>query len=171
MKTTKLCLLTLVFGIMVHPCIEVRAASDEIDLLRSDINILTEKSKMLEARRETDIPVNKMLVIPDIAIGYEEAYRRFLKGKLIYHPTLGSDVGKIELPIADLTNPLEGTFDLSRCGDIGRHLSIATGYRKAMNPKNVNKVEIWVTPWFLAQRKSDTIVAHHYLRMITIVFF
>ena len=48
MKTTKLCFLTLVFGIMVHPCIEVRAASDEIDLLKSEINTLTERLKMLE---------------------------------------------------------------------------------------------------------------------------
>src|SRR3990167_5901136 len=34
-------------------------------------------------------------------------YPRFLNGKLIYKPNEKNDVGKIELRIADLPNPLE----------------------------------------------------------------
>ena len=53
-------------------------------------------------------------------VGHEDIYERFLKGVLVYRPTEGSDVGKIELPTAALTNPLGSSFDLSSCGDRGQ---------------------------------------------------
>ncbi len=89
---------------------------------------------------------------------HEYIYQRFLKGVLIYRPDEKSDVGKIELLIRDLANPLEGTFDLSKCrderlGDVGQYLSISTGYRKEQNPANKRKLEIWLVPRFLAEKE------------------
>jgi hypothetical protein len=86
-------------------------------------------------------------------LGYGEAYQKFYNGKLIYRPNKGSDVGKIELRISDLSNPLEGTFDLSRCGDVGKYLSISMGYRKVERVQNANKVEIWFVPRFLIEKE------------------
>ena len=65
------------------------------------------------------------VVVPKIAHGYEGIYRRFISGKLIYVPDPNSDTGKIEMPIAALFNPLEGIFDLSKCGNAGQYSSIA----------------------------------------------
>ncbi len=98
--------------------------------------------------------------IPEIARGYEEIYLRFLNGKLVYRPNEGSDVGKIELPIAALANPLEGTFDLRSCGDAGNYLSISTGYRKGKKEANRNKVEVWFAPRFLIEREIGTRAGH-----------
>ena len=53
------------------------------------------------------------LAIPYIAREYEEMYERFSKGGLTYRPNPASDEGKIEMPIRDLDNPLDGTFYLS----------------------------------------------------------
>ncbi len=71
-------------------------------------------------------------------------------GKLIY--TDPKTKRQIELPIRELANPLEGTFDLSRCGDTGQYLSISTGYRKGKKTENANKLEIWIAPRFLIER-------------------
>ena len=103
---------------------------------------------------------NGGLVIPEIARGYEDIYKRFLKGALVYRPTPGSDAGKIELPIGALANPLEGMFDLSWCGDTGKYLSIATGYRKGKNPQNKDKVEIWIAPRFMIEKELATTAGH-----------
>ena len=105
--------------------------------------------------------------IPEIARGPEEIYKRFLKGKLVYRPNEGSDVGKIELPIAALTNPLDSSFDLSKCGDTGKYLSINTGYRKGKTPANANKVEIWFTPRFLVDKEMPQLAANHHIRAIS----
>lgn len=95
-----------------------------------------------------------------ITLGYEDIYARFLKGVLVYRPKEGSDEGKIELRIADLANPLEGTFDLSKCGDAGQHLSIATGYRKGKKSENANKVEVWLSPRFLIEKNIEGSASH-----------
>lgn len=91
---------------------------------------------------------------------YEEIYERFLKGVLIYRPHEESDEGKIEMPIAELANPLEGTFDLSLCGDAGKYLSIATGYRKGKKNENAYKVEVWLTPLFLIENELQGPASH-----------
>lgn len=93
------------------------------------------------------IPRPLDIAIPEVARGYEDIYRRFLGGKLIY--TDPSSKAKKELPIRALANPLEGTFDLSGCGDTGTYLSISTGYRKAQKAENASKVEIWLATWVL----------------------
>lgn len=90
--------------------------------------------------------------IPPIAQGYEGIYQRFLRGVLIYRSTQGTDV---RLPISQLGNPLEGTFDLSRCEGIGQYLSISTGYKKRLNVNNQGKFEIWFAPRFLVERENN----------------
>lgn len=97
----------------------------------------------------------------------KETYKRFLQGTLLYRPNPASNEGMITLRIADLLNPLEGTFDLSQCGKSKQSLSISTGFRKVQNPANANKVEIWFTPWFLADKKMSTLAENHHLRAIT----
>jgi len=73
-------------------------------------------------------------------------YDMFCNGELIFRPTLGSDEGMIRLKICDLANPIEDTFNLFLCGDVGNYLSISTGYRKEKIAENENKVEIWFAP-------------------------
>lgn len=90
----------------------------------------------------------------------EEIYQRFLNGRLIYKPNTDNDSDKIEMRIADLTNPLEGTFDLSQCGDMQNHLSISTGYRKGKKPENANKLEIWFVPRFLVKKEINGQAEH-----------
>jgi hypothetical protein len=101
------------------------------------------------------------IVIPPIARGHEEIYRKFLRGALIYRPNGdGNDAGIVTLPIRDLANPLEGTFNLSSCGNAGSHLSISTGYWKIRRPENAEKVEIWLAPRFLIEKDLDTTAKH-----------
>ncbi len=99
--------------------------------------------------------------IPEIAHGHEAVYLRFLKGVLIYRPTAGSEVGQIILPIAQLMNPLEGRFDLSKCGDAGKYLSISTGYRKGKKIENADKLEIWIVPKFIVEKDLTTTAVHY----------
>lgn len=108
------------------------------------------------------IPRPVVPALPDIARGHEEIYRRFMSGRLIYKPDPSSDVGKIEMPFASVVNPetLEGTFDLSRCGDAGKYLSISTGYQKERKPENSSKVETWIVPKFVVERDIDTTARH-----------
>jgi hypothetical protein len=93
-------------------------------------------------------------------LGCGEIYKRFLKGVLIYRPQEGSDVGMVTLPIAALKDPLEGRFNLSQCGDIGKYLSISTGYRKKKKAENENKVEIWFAPRFLITKELNMTPKH-----------
>ncbi len=97
-------------------------------------------------------PVVSAIVIPEIARGHEDVYRRFYNGRLIYKKGTAQEV---VLPISRLANPLNGIFDLSRCGGRGRYLQIATGYKKNENPVNADKVEIWFAPRFLIEKELD----------------
>ncbi|MBL8677229.1 MAG: hypothetical protein JNJ47_07430, partial [Alphaproteobacteria bacterium] len=119
---------------------------NEMDELTRRLTLMEERLRALEhpTPRVIYSPIGKPM--PGIARGHEGVYERFLRGILVYRPQEGSDVGMIEMPIADLANPLEGIFDLSRCGDAGNYLSIATGYRKGKKAENANKVEVWLAP-------------------------
>jgi hypothetical protein len=99
-------------------------------------------------------------VIPEIVIGNEEIYRRFIQGKLIYKPDPNSDTGKLEFPISDLASPLEGNFDLTGCGESSQYLSISTGYRKGKKAQNSNKIEIWIAPRFLIEKEINSTAIH-----------
>ena len=108
-------------------------------------------------------PITGGLVIPEIARGYEELYARFLRGVLIYKPNKENDVDRVDLPIASLLNPLESTFDLSRCGDASQYLSISTGYRRAVNAENAEayKWGVFITPKFFVERNVGTTAPHY----------
>jgi hypothetical protein len=90
-------------------------------------------------------------VIPEIAKGFEDVYRQFLKGKLVYKPNKDNDDGRIDFPIASLANPLEGTFDISRCAEFGQEIEVSTGFRTNVNPANKSKLEVWIVPQFVLQ--------------------
>ena len=119
-----------------------------------------------EGRKRAAEEAQRRRATPEIALGYEDVYERFLRGTLIYRPQEGSDVGQIELPISALKNPLEGEFDLSKCGNAGQYLSINTGYRKGHRPENANKVEIWFTPRFLVDKEMPQLAQNHYIKSI-----
>ena len=87
-------------------------------------------------------------------------YKKFLTGKLIYKPDPKSNWGMVVMPIADLPNPLNGKFDLSKCGDAGKRLSINTGYRKGQRPENKDKAEIWIAPRFLIEKNLQGSASH-----------
>lgn len=116
-------------------------------------------SQSVEVVEELTVEQTGTITIPQVAEGYEDDYRLFLSGKLIYKPNPDSDVGKIEMRIVDLTNPLGSEFDLSACGDIGNHLRISTGYRKS-KIEHQDKLEIWFSPLFLIERELETTAAH-----------
>ena len=131
--------------------------------LTKRLALMEEELKKLKApadERKELIQRPIKVAVPEVARGYEDIYARFLKGVLVYRPTEGSDVGKIELPIAALTNPLESTFDLSQCGDSGKYLSISTGYRKGKKAENASKVEVWVAPRFLIEKELQGTASH-----------
>lgn len=90
----------------------------------------------------------------------KDDFWRFFKGTLIYKPNRDNDVGRINLFISALPTPLEGTFNLSNCGDTGNYLSISTGYRKGEKQENANKVEIWFAPKFLIGKELSTTASH-----------
>ena len=94
----------------------------------------------------------------------QEIFSSLYKGKLIYRPNPESDEGMVVLCISNLQNPLEGTFDLSPCGDAGQYLSINTGYRKEHTPANAGKVEIWFVPWFLVDKEMPQLASNHHIR-------
>ena len=112
--------------------------------------------------------------------GHEGIYETFLNGVLIYrsHGLLhyGSDINEkmSKIYISELKDnspegtsykllknkPLEGTFDLSICGDARKYFAISTGYRKWINPDNEGKAEIWIAPRFLIEKKIETSASH-----------
>ena len=100
------------------------------------------------------------IVVPEILKGYEDIYKKFAMGKLIYNPDPNNNIGKKELLFKDLNNPLDGTFDLTGCGDSSKYISISTGYRKGKKVKNVDKVEIWITPRFLIEKELSSTAKH-----------
>jgi len=93
--------------------------------------------------------------IPSIALGHEDIYERFINGRLFYEDR---EIAKIKNIINH--DSLEGTFDLSLCGNAVQYLSIHAGYRKRKNPANANKVEIWFVPRFLVEKELDTTAVH-----------
>jgi hypothetical protein len=99
----------------------------------------------------------------------QEACFRFLNGKLIFDFTKlegyipgkhGNEEGKIVLSIAEMGNPLEEEFNLSKCGNSADLLTISTGYRKVKKAKNEMKAEIWLAPMFLVEKELNTTAGH-----------
>lgn len=82
------------------------------------------------------------LTLCTILRNWEESflYNIVLNAKLTYQR---NDGRLVVLPFVDLSNPFEGTFDLSDCDDAGNHLSISVGPRRGYNHANADKIEIW----------------------------
>ncbi len=95
------------------------------------------------------------LLIRSIVTNNERAYQEFLNLRFVYKPHPHNDTGRIVFSVNRLENPLEGQFNLSRCGDASKHVSIATGFRKGINPENKNKVEMWFVPRFFIEQNLD----------------
>lgn len=128
-------------------------------------NLASSSSPTAPISRAIDRPMSNT-VIPEIAHNYEDVYKRFLKGVLVYRSDAESNKGMIELRIADLANPLKGEFDLSGCGDMGEYLRFYTGCRKKQKTKNELMLEISITPWFLAKQALHTLPSNHHMHTI-----
>lgn len=85
------------------------------------------------------------MIVPSIAIGFEEAYRQFLSLRLIYKPNNDNEEGKTETLITSLPNPLEGLFTLPEGFD--KHFSLQTGFKR----KGKDTLEIFIIPRFLVE--------------------
>ncbi len=97
----------------------------------------------------------------------KDVFWQLFKGKLIYKPDPDSDMGRVDLFISSLPNPLGGEFDLSNCGDTKQYLSLNMGYRKVQNPANASKAEIWITPWFLVDNEMAQLAKNHHIKEIS----
>lgn len=95
----------------------------------------------------------KALVSAYETIGYGDICETFLNGRIQYTP---DKENPITLLIADLKQPFSGAFNLSTCKDAGMFISIRTGYRKKKIEENDEKMEIWLTPWFIVNGESST---------------
>ena len=113
-----------------------------------------QQKEIADIERERQLTVSRIRT-PAVARVYEEIYERFMTGRLLYE---GREIGRI----SDMCNPntLEGTFNLSGCGNAGQYLSINTGYRKGKKAENANKLEIWFVPKFLVERDLATTASH-----------
>lgn len=142
---------------------ERSASAARIVQLEAALAAAEARSRVMAAAAIVPIPP----AVPAIATGHEAFYRRLLAGRLEYRPTEGSDAGMVALSIGDLlrsiagsANPLSAAFDLSRCGDAGKYLSINIGYKKAKVPANDDKTEIWICPKFLVERELATTASY-----------
>jgi hypothetical protein len=96
----------------------------------------------------------------------KDVFWQLFKGKLIYKPDPYSDIGRVDLFVSSLPNPLGGEFDLSNCGDTKQYLSLNMGYRKVQNPANARKAELWITPRFLVENEMAQLAGNHHIREI-----
>lgn len=97
--------------------------------------------------------------LPVIAGGYEDVYRRFINGRLVYNGISG----KRKFLIADVVNrdTLNGEFNLrglsynldGKMCPIDECISIKVGYRKAVESET--RVTVWLTPRFLIDQSSS----------------
>lgn len=108
--------------------------------------------------------LSRHIVIPEIARGHEVVYRQFLRGKVVYKPNKNNDEGREEFSISSLPNPLRGTFDIRKCGDSDKHLSISTGFRTEKNPSNASKYEVWIVPQFVLQKDPRAKALYDFLQ-------
>ncbi len=97
---------------------------------------------------------------------HRDVFWSLFKGRLTYKPNPNSEEDQVNLFISSFPNPLEGEFDLSKCGDTGHYLSINMGYRKVQTPANALKIEIWVLPRFLVNKELPSIAEKHHLRAV-----
>ena len=124
---------------------------EKVDDLTKRLTLMEERVGILEGHIK--------VLIPKVVRGHEDIYERFLRGVLVYKPNRENDERKVEMRIAELDTPLEGTFNLSQFG-VDDVLSISTGYRKRKNPENASKIEVWICPRFLIEKKIAGSASH-----------
>lgn len=103
--------------------------------------------------------------IPDwIAQEDKEVYKWFVRGKLIYRPILNSEYKQIVFPIAELINPLKGTFDLSKCESIfyeNLDLNIATDCEERNTATDTSEERIRIVPKLTIGADRKRTVRHY----------
>lgn len=93
--------------------------------------------------------------VPSFAIGHEDVYQRFIKGKLIFDNTKGQESKFL------LDKFSEGEFNLRKLKTtfndvsytVSNHIRIKIGFRKQVEREA--KLTIWLTPKFLLERQPD----------------
>lgn len=98
--------------------------------------------------------------IPEIAKGHEGLYKQFISWKLIYKK---GQPDQVILPFSSFlnsSNPLEGTFDLSQCGNTGKSLIISIGYHKLSEIENAGRIGIWIAPIFSIKKEFDAAASY-----------
>ena len=98
-------------------------------------------------------------LIPPIAGGHEDVYRRFMNGRLVYK----GPSGERTFAISDTLNgSLEGEFDLrglmytsgKTTDAIDKYLRIKVGYRKMK--ENESKTTVWLVPRFMIDQSRSS---------------
>lgn len=108
--------------------------------------------------KQHKVPIFKFAICEAFRVD-PDICERFLNGRLEYKPNASNDIGRIELRIADLANPLEGTFDLSHCGNAGQHFTISTGYQRREH-EDLPELIILLSPRFLVERDINGSASH-----------
>jgi energy-coupling factor transporter ATP-binding protein EcfA2 len=138
---------------------DIEDLKKKLKATQSKVNYLRRNAQVAEVEQRGIKQIERP-TIPPVARGHEDIYERFLKGVLIYKPQAKGEDELRVMRISDLVDPLEGTFDLSQCGDAGKYLSISTGYRKEKKEENAKKVEIWIAPRFLIEKEINGSASH-----------
>jgi tetratricopeptide (TPR) repeat protein len=142
----------------------IHAANRAVERLQHFAKGGDEKSRYVLVQYEAQqvfqkvgIAVSLEAAIPDMVKGKEDLYIRFIKGNLIYVPDCWNDVGKVVMPIAALSNPLDGTFDLSQCGiDAPNKIKVMTGFKNEVQSSDGVKEEFWIVPKFVLESEGVT---------------
>jgi hypothetical protein len=112
-----------------------------------------------EVARQTPLTVARPIsTVPEIARGYEEVYRRFINGKLIFDNNEGQ---RKEFSFSQFATTLDGEFDLrgltykydGNTYNVSDYLRIKVGYRTTQ--ENDDKVTCWFTPRFLLENSNS----------------
>jgi hypothetical protein len=80
--------------------------------------------------------------------------------KLIYLPDPAGESDKIDIPFSSLVNPARGEFSLLNCGNLGRFISINTGYKQRYQEQNAQKLEIFIALRGLVEKDLEGPAAH-----------
>lgn len=85
-----------------------------------------------------------------------------LKGMSIrYKPDPESDKGIKISKIPAFVSPFGYDFNLSKCGEAGKHVRIQIDYRREKDPQSKDKMEVWIAPKFIVQKDLSTTAAHY----------
>lgn len=84
----------------------------------------------------------------------ETAYRRYIRGVLIYKPDPYSNTGRVEFPFADVVKREQtmcGQIVLKGCGNANEYFVMCIGRRPGRWHLHKNRIEIWIAPKFATE--------------------